>query len=144
MLYDRVMKNMQNRHKRIKHMNSSINARLQRRLRKFAENPLSGFRVSGLTYELGPGSRVSPSESWDSGPTFRISHKKTEGWYIEWQRMTTSGTTSNTEWYNKWQRITTSDNEWSFRLNLFCFFFEWERNLPLNTLKRTLRPCGGP
>ena len=65
MLYDRVMKNMQNRHKRIKHMNSSINARLQRRLRKFAENPLSGFRVSGLTYELGPGSRVS-------GLTFRV------------------------------------------------------------------------
>ena len=38
MLYDRVMKNIQNRHKLIKHTNSFINARLQRKLRKFAEN----------------------------------------------------------------------------------------------------------
>ena len=52
MLYDRVMKNIQNRHKRIKHMNSVINTRLQRRLRKFAENPLSGSRVSGLGSHL--------------------------------------------------------------------------------------------
>ena len=104
-------------------MNSSINARLQRRLRKFAENPLSGLWVSGLSWVPGLKSRVLPSKFWASGPTFRISHKKTEGWYIEWQRMTTSGTTSNTEWYNKWQRITTSDNEWSFRL-IFFFFNE--------------------
>ena len=40
MLYDRVMRNIQNRHKRIKHMNSLINARLQRKSRKFAENPI--------------------------------------------------------------------------------------------------------
>ena len=56
---------MQNRHKRIKHMNSFLNARLQRKLRKFAENPLSRSRVPGPTYELRPGSRVL-------GPVFRV------------------------------------------------------------------------
>ena len=58
MLYDRVMKKIQNR--RINHTNSFINARLQRKLRKFAENPLSGSRVLSprSTYEMGPGSRV--------------------------------------------------------------------------------------
>ena len=41
-----------------------------------------------------------------------IVYKKTDEWYIEWQRMTTS----DNEWYNEWQRVTTSkttsDNEW--------------------------------
>ena len=67
MLYDRVMTNIQNRHKRIKRMNSSIYARRQRKLRKSLENPLSGsqvsgpfFRIPGPTYELGLGSRVPP------------------------------------------------------------------------------------
>ena len=35
-----------------------------------------------------------------------IVYKKTDEWYIEWQRATTSGTTSDDEW----QRVTTSDN----------------------------------
>ena len=48
MLYDRVMRNIQNRHKRIKYMNSFINARFQRKLRKFAEKLLPGSWVSGL------------------------------------------------------------------------------------------------
>ena len=60
--------------------------------------------------------------------------KKTDEWYIEWHRITTSdnewqrvvqrktrsGTTSGIEWYNKWQqmiqRVTASgiasDSEW--------------------------------
>ena len=78
MLYDRVMRNIQNRYKRIKYMDSFINTRHQRKLRKFLENPLSGSQVSGLgshlydpgsqipspTYELGPGSQVSsPTKS---------------------------------------------------------------------------------
>ena len=50
MLYDRVMRNIRNRHKRIKHMNSFINARFQRKPRKFSENPLSGCQVSGQGY----------------------------------------------------------------------------------------------
>ena len=45
-----------------------------------------------------------------------IVYKKTDEWYIEWQRMRTS----DNEWYNEWQRViqrvttsgTTSDNEW--------------------------------
>ena len=55
-----------------------------------------------------------------------IVYKKTEEWYIEWQWVTTSGTTSENgwqpvtandkEWCNEWQqlvqRATTSDNEW--------------------------------
>ena len=66
MLYDRVMRNIQNKHKRIKHMKSFINARFQRKLRKFTENPLSGsqawgptFRVSSPTAHLWVESRVS-------------------------------------------------------------------------------------
>ena len=38
----------------------------------------------------------------------RIVYKKRYEWYIEWQRMTTSGATND----NKWQPMTTSDNEW--------------------------------
>ena len=62
-------------------------------------------------------------------------YKKTDEWYIEWQRvvqrvttndnewqqMTTSGTTSENEWYNKWQRMTTSDKKCLFR-QIFLFF----------------------
>ena len=62
MLYDRVMRNIENRHKRIKQMNLFINARFQRKLWKFAENPLSESRVSGL------GSRVPIFGSWVSRP----------------------------------------------------------------------------
>ena len=79
MLYGRVMRNIHCRHKRVKQANSFINARLERKLRKLSENPLSASRVSGLmshlqnpesrvlgpTYELGPRSRVS-------GPIFKV------------------------------------------------------------------------
>ena len=62
------MRSIQNRHKRcIKHMNSFmrmnsfLNARLQRKLRKFSENPISGSWVSGPTIRVpGLGSRVPP------------------------------------------------------------------------------------
>ena len=47
--------------------------------------------------------------------SFTIVYKKTEEWYIEWQRVTgndnewyTSGITSDIEW----QQMTTSDKEW--------------------------------
>ena len=42
----------------------------------------------------------------------RIVYKKTDKWYIKWQRVTTKGTTSDNKWYNEWQRIKMSDNEW--------------------------------
>ena len=56
----------------------------------------------------------------------RIVYKKADMWYIKWQLVTTSVTTSDNEWqrvttndnewYSKWQRVTTSstmsDNEW--------------------------------
>ena len=88
-LYERVTRNIQNRHKRIHHMNSFINAKRQRKLRKFLENPLSGSRVSGLGYHLSFGCRFSGLgfHLWDgslvsilgshqksrvSGPTFWI------------------------------------------------------------------------
>ena len=75
------MRNIQNRYKRIKHMDSFINTRHQRKLRKFLENPLSGSQVSGLgphlydpgsqipspTYELGAGSQVSSPTFWILG-----------------------------------------------------------------------------
>ena len=48
----------------------------------------------------------------------KIFYKKTDEWYIEWQRVTTN----DNEWQrvvqrvttndNEWQRMTTSDNEW--------------------------------
>ena len=43
-------------------------------------------------------------------PAGVIVYKKTDEWYIEWQRVTTSGTTSD----NEWQRMTTNDNEWQW------------------------------
>ena len=48
----------------------------------------------------------------------KIVYKKTEEWYIEWQRVVQRVTTSDNEWYNEWQRMTTSDNEW---------YNEWQR-----------------
>ena len=66
MLYDRVMRVIQNRNKRIKCMNSLINARFQRKLRKFyrvsglrSNIQDLGSRVPGSTCEFSPGSRVS-------------------------------------------------------------------------------------
>ena len=67
-----------------------------------------------------------------------IVYKKTDEWYIEWQRVTTSGTTSGNEWEwvttngNEWQRMTTlgttNDNEWqrvTTNDNKWCN--EWQR-----------------
>ena len=38
----------------------------------------------------------------------QIVYKKTDEWYIEWQRVRTSGTTTD----NEWQRMRTNGNEW--------------------------------
>ena len=47
---------------------------------------------------------------------YSIVYKKTDEWYIEWQRVVQRLTTNNNEWYNEWQRVTTSgttsNNEW--------------------------------
>ena len=63
-----------------------------------------------------------------------IVYKKTDEWYIEWQRLTTSGITSDNEWYNElqrmtasdkeWQRVTTSDDEWQ---RMTTSDNEWQR-----------------
>ena len=60
-----------------------------------------------------------------------IVYKKTDEWYIEWQRVTKSGTTRDNKWQRvttndkKWQRVaqrvTTNANEWPFQL-IFLFF----------------------
>ena len=39
-------------------------------------------------------------------------YKKTDERFIEWQRVTASGTTNDSEWYNEWQRVTANENEW--------------------------------
>ena len=51
-----------------------------------------------------------------------IVHKKTDEWYIEWQRVTTSGTTSD----NEWQRVIGNDNEWynEWQFQLIFLFFQ--------------------
>ena len=38
-------------------------------------------------------------------------YKKTDEWYIEWQRMMQRVTTNDNKWYNEWQRVTANDNE---------------------------------
>ena len=57
-----------------------------------------------------------------------IVYKLTDEWYIQWQRMTSSGTTNDNDWYNKWQRvvqnITTNDNEWQ---KMKMSDSEWQR-----------------
>ena len=40
-----------------------------------------------------------------------IVYKKTDEWYIEWQRITTSGATNDNEWQRVVQRVRTNDNE---------------------------------
>ena len=39
-------------------------------------------------------------------------YKKTDEWYIEWQRATTTGTMSDNELQRVLQQMTTSANEW--------------------------------
>ena len=68
-----------------------------------------------------------------------IVNKKTDKWYIEWQRVTTN----DNEWHG-WQQMATSGKEWQQVVILanFPFFFEYERNLPLRTLKRLFKHWG--
>ena len=60
-----------------------------------------------------------------------IVYEQTGKWYIEWQRVTRSGTTNDNEWhqmitngngcYKEWQRAVTNKNKCSFRL-IYYFF----------------------
>ena len=43
---------------------------------------------------------------------YAIVYKMTDEWYIEWQRVTTSRTTSDNEWQRVLEWVTTNDNEW--------------------------------
>ena len=73
---DRVMRNIQNRHKCIKYINSFIMAKFQRKLRKFSENPLSGSQVLGPTFRVSGFRFLAPwpkSHLWDqTGPRSRV------------------------------------------------------------------------
>ena len=57
-------------------------------------------------------------QSWLKKTLFHLAIvcKKTDEWYIEWQRVVERVTTNDNEWYNEWKRVamsgTTSDNEW--------------------------------
>ena len=42
----------------------------------------------------------------------KIVYKKTAEWYIEWQRATRNGTSSDNKWQRVVQRVTTNDSEW--------------------------------
>ena len=73
-------------------------------------------------------------------------YKKTGEWYIEWKRVTTSGTTSDNKWQrvttsgttsgttsdNEWQRMTTNDNEWQWMVQRMTksdneWYNEWQK-----------------
>ena len=73
MLYDRVMKNLQ---KRIKHMNSFINARLKENWENLLKIHFQGLRsrVPPMSWVPGLRSRISPSRSRVSvsGPTYEM------------------------------------------------------------------------
>ena len=83
--------------------------------------------------------------SWNLGFSWIVC-KKTNKWYIEWQRvttsdsewykkrqrMTTSSTASDNEWHSEWQRMTTSENEWQRVIILAKLLFKeepWEEFL---------------
>ena len=147
-LYDRVMRKIQNKHKRIKHKNLFNNARLQRKLIKFAENPISGFRVphlgsrisdsgshlwvgtwiSGLgSHVYGVGSRVpGPTcemgpESRVLGPTFRICLSKR---YNDQLKLTISPIKNNLF------EITKEHKEFKFRQNIQIEFTKKMKFIP--------------
>ena len=48
-----------------------------------------------------------------------IAYKKTDEWYIEWQRVVQRETTRD----NDWQQMTTSDNEWQRVVVLADFLY---------------------
>ena len=50
-----------------------------------------------------------------------IVYKKTDEWYSEWQRMTTSGTASD----NEWQWVTASESNGTANENGTVHFKEW-------------------
>ena len=57
-----------------------------------------------------------------------IVYKKTDECYIEWQRVTTSGTTSDNKWQRVVQRVTTNDKEWQWvTTNDNEWYKEWQR-----------------
>ena len=80
----------------------------------------------------------------------QIVYKKTDEWYNEWQRVTTSGTTSdnewqrvvksrlfikrqtsdtssNNKWYNKRQWVTMYDNEWQRMTTITTSENKWQQ-----------------
>ena len=64
--------------------------------------------------------------SWSEFSYWTIVYKKIDDWFIDWQRVTMSGTTSDNEcqrvvqWTamndNERQRVTTNDNEWQWMI----------------------------
>ena len=62
---------------------------------------------------------------------FMIIYKKTDEWYIEWQREVQRVTTSDNEWQRVVQRVTTSsttsDNEWRVVQRITTRDKEWQR-----------------
>ena len=91
MRHDKVMRNIQHRHKRVKHMNSFKSARFQRKPRKFAQKPLPGPRVSGLAFRVsGPRSHLL-FEFWVSGATFRVLISGSESHLKDGSRVSSPG-----------------------------------------------------
>ena len=89
MLYDRVIGNIKNRHKRIQHMNSILNAMRQRKLKIFSKIHFQGPKswVACPTFRiLGLGSRVPPM-SWIPGLGFFLqghgSHDPPIRWVLD-------------------------------------------------------------
>ena len=57
-------------------------------------------------------------------------------WYIEWQRITKSGTMSDSEW----QRMTMSDKEWQWVVTSANFFFFLEDSTSRHPKGNPLNP----
>ena len=90
-------------------------------------------------------------------PRTKIVYQKTADKWYEWQRLTTSGTTSDnkcqrvttneSDWYNDWQRVTKNDDEWQrVTISAIFSFFRTKQEPKTKhpkenylTLKRTLK-----
>ena len=81
-----------------------------------------------------------------NGDLYRIIYKKKDEWYIEWQRVTTTGknkwqwmTTSASKWQQVVQWVTTNDIDWQqVVISANVPFFRKTNARPLTTQKRTL------
>ena len=102
------------------------------------------LQIQKLNCQISPGlTQPVNRAAFTIGVVHRVTTNDNE-WCTEWQRVATSGTTSDNEWQrmttsdNKWQLVTASDSKWYNEWNGTVHFKEWMIVIPTMTKTDTL------